>query len=32
MIKQDAVDAAHECYGFFFLISNVKNPVTALSL
>jgi len=32
-IKQDAVDAAHERYGFFVLISNeVKDPVTALSL
>ena len=32
-IKQDAVDAAHEHYGFFVLISNeVKDPVTALSL
>ena len=32
-VKQDAVDAAHERYGFFVLISNeVKDPVTALSL
>ena len=32
-VKQDAVDAAHERYGFFVLISNeVKEPVTALSL
>ena len=32
-IKQDAVDAAHERYGFFVLISNeVKDPVEALSL
>lgn len=32
-VKQDAVDAAHERYGFFILISNeVKDPVTALSL
>ena len=31
--KQDAIDAAHERYGFFVLISNeVKDPVTALSL
>ena len=30
-VKQDAVDAAHERYGFFVLISNeVKDPVTAL--
>ena len=33
IIKQDAIDAAHERYGFFVLISNeVKDPVTALSL
>ena len=33
IVKQDAVDAAHERYGFFVLISNeVKDPVTALSL
>ena len=32
-VKQDAIDAAHERYGFFVLISNeVKDPVTALSL
>ena len=32
-VKQDAVDAAHERYGFFVLISNeVKDPVTALNL
>ena len=32
-VKQGAVDAAHERYGFFVLISNeVKDPVTALSL
>ncbi len=32
-VRQDAVDAAHERYGFFVLISNeVKDPVTALSL
>ena len=32
-VKQDAVDTAHERYGFFVLISNeVKDPVTALSL
>ena len=32
-VKQDAVDAAHERYGVFVLISNeVKDPVTALSL
>ena len=32
-VKQDAVDAAHERYGFFVLISNeVKDPVTALCL
>ena len=32
-VKQDAVDAAHERYGFFVLISNeVKDPVTALIL
>ncbi len=32
-IKQEAVDAAHERYGFFVLISNeVKDPVTAISL
>ena len=32
-VKQDAIDAAHERYGFFALISNeVKDPVTALSL
>ena len=32
-VKQDAVNAAHERYGFFVLISNeVKDPVTALSL
>ena len=32
-VKQHAVDAAHERYGFFVLISNeVKDPVTALSL
>ena len=32
-VKQDAVDAAHERYGFFVLISNeVKDPVIALSL
>jgi len=32
-VKQDAVDAAHERYGFFVLISNeVKDPITALSL
>ena len=32
-VKQDTVDAAHERYGFFVLISNeVKDPVTALSL
>ena len=32
-VKQEAVDAAHERYGFFALISNeVKDPVTALSL
>ena len=32
-VKQDAVQAAHERYGFFVLISNeVKDPVTALSL
>ena len=31
--KQDAIDAAHERYGFFVLISNeVKDPVTALAL
>ena len=31
--KQDAIDAAHERYGFFVLISNeVKDPVTALRL
>ena len=31
--KQDAIDAAHERYGFFVLISNeVKDPVTALLL
>ena len=32
-VKQDAVDAAHERYGFFVLISNeVKDPVTSLIL
>ena len=32
-VKQDAVQAARERYGFFVLISNeVKDPVTALSL
>ncbi len=32
-VRQDALDAAHERYGFFVLISNeVKDPVTALSL
>ena len=32
-VRQDAVDAAHERYGFFVLISNeVKDPVAALSL
>ena len=32
-VKQDAVDATHERYGFFVLISNeVKDPVAALSL
>ena len=31
--NQDAIDAAHERYGFFVLISNeVKDPVTAISL
>lgn len=31
--KQDAINDAHERYGFFVLISNeVKDPVTALSL
>ena len=31
--KQDVIDAAHERYGFFVLISNeVKDPVTALRL
>ena len=31
--KQDAIDTAHERYGFFVLISNeVKDPVTALRL
>ena len=31
--KQDAIDAAHERYGFFVLLSNeVKDPVTALAL
>ena len=31
--KQDAIDAAHERYGFFVLISNeVKDPVTAIRL
>ena len=32
-VKQDAVDATHERYGFFVLISNEdKDPVAALSL
>ena len=31
--KQEAIDAAHERYGFFVLISNtIKDPVTALSV